>query len=165
MKPSSLYNVRKLKRRLQALASRFTNPFEPTETCFPVSARDMKEALIIADELGSLLMCIDYAHRENKYKTLCPKLQSVRFILTHIYQEEYHYGSYQEGVDIEEVHLYKAVSVSMQDRLVRDKLVAELPSKWQDILSDLEELKVAEPELSQLFAPYLPQISIVVSHL
>lgn len=159
------YDDSKLKRRLLALASRLNNSFKATETSSPVSEHNMKEALIIADELGSLLICIDYAHRESKYKTLFQKLQSVRFILTHIYQEEYHYGSYQECVDIEEVHLYQAVSASMQDKLVRDKLVAELPAKWQDILSDLEELKVAEPELSQLFAPYLPKITSVINHL
>ena len=136
----------------------------PTETCFPVSARDMKEALIIADELDCFLAHLDYINNENKYLDLRRELQAVRFVLTFIYQEQYK-GSYQEGVNIEEVYLYKSLSTSMQDKSVRDKLVAELPSKWQDILSNLEELKVAKPELSQFFTLYLPKITLTISRL
>lgn len=157
-----MYDNRKLELRLKRVRREREFFLFDNQEDFPVSKCDFEEALIITNELGALLECKDYAKASNTYLDLFRKIQEVRFVLTHVYTNEFQYGSYSDGVDIEEAYQYQTFSNSMRERDVRDNFISELPSKWQEILDDFAMLQAKEPEEVQCFIPYISKVMPIV---
>ena len=164
MRTAFLYDGSKLERRLGRIKrERELSLFDHSEIAFPVSKYDFEEALIISNEIGLLLECIDYTSASNTYLNLREKLREIRFILTYVYSNEFQYGSYTDGVDIEEAYQYQTFCNSMRERDVRDNFISELPSKWQEILGDFAKLQDKEPEGVQCFIPYISKVMPIVN--
>lgn len=163
MSPAFSYDVQKLERRLRRISrDRLFSPFGNSLAICSVSECDFEEVLIITNELGIFLECVDLASSKVYYRALQEKLQQVRFVLTYVYTNEFQYGSYSDGVDIEEVFQYQTFCDSMQERELKNRLVTELPSKWQEILDDFEVLKSKEFDKVQCIIPYLSKVMPVI---
>ena len=161
-----LYDSRKLTRRLERVEWKRKNPqFDHPEIIHPVTECDFEDVLIITNELGSLLECIDIANARTDYLGMFKDLQKIRFILTHIYVNEFHYGPYPDGIDIEEVGQYQSLSETMRENVVRNKLLSELPSLWQKVLEEFEVLQKIETERVQFIIPYISKVAPIVNEL
>lgn len=144
-----IYDSRKLARRLERVKGERNK-------------REFKEALIITNELGILLECMDHANAGTTYLALREKLQEVRFILTHVYANEFKYGSYSDGIDIEEVCQYQTFCSSILETEVLNNLILELSDKWNNILDEFEELCDNEFEKVKCFVPYISKVMPII---